>query len=367
VRQAALLLKEGRLQQRIGNLTLSQRRLTQGMRLLDGVDSAQALAINSRLATRYGIARLYRGRYAEAQRWGTVALGLGERAADPLALAEAHNVLDQATSWGGESTDVSHAQLALDLYIQIGDLLGQGHSLNNLAVSAGLEGRWDEAQALLERAAETFARSGDEAGRATAVYNQGDILIRQGRVAEAEQVLREAQRLARSVGDEDIALLATRELGKVAARAGRYEEAHNLLTEAGEGFAGGGEEQEAADAWAALAEAYLLEGRWTSALEEADRILETGQAGGGVLPTVYRIRGFAQLMSGDVAAARTSFAAHLDPAQSPQVGLEHALLQAGMARVMAADGDPAAADLEEASRTTLKALGVVSAPLPPGW
>jgi len=284
-----------------------------------------------------------------------------------LALAEAHNVVDQAAAWAGDVTEVVHAELALDLYTQIEDLTGQGYSLNNLAVRAGLEGRWNEAQALLRRAAETFARNGDEGGRATALYNEADILVRQGRVAEAEPVLGQAQRLARSVGDEDIVLLATREMGKTAARAGRYDEARRLLTEAAEGFAAGGEEQEVADARAAIAESYLLEGRWDNALDEVDRVLESGHAGSGILPTLYRIRGFVQVMSGDVGAAKASFAVHLDVAETPQVGLEQALLQAGMARVMSAEGDPAAVDLEVASRTTLEELGVVSAPLPPGW
>jgi tetratricopeptide (TPR) repeat protein len=288
-------------------------------------------------------------------------------ARDPLALAEAHNVLEAAATWSGEATEVSHAALALELYTKIEDLTGQGHSLNNLAVRAVLEGRWDEAQVLLERAAEAFARSGDEASLATAAYNEADVLVRQGRVAEAEPLLQKAQRVARSVGDEDVVLLATREAGKAAARAGRFDEARGLLTEAGDRLAAEGEDHEAADAWAAVAESYLLEGRWSEALGEVERVLAAGQAGAAVLPTLYRVRGFAQLMRGDVAGARESFGARLATAESPQVGLEQALLQTGMARVMAMTGDPAAADLEVASRTTLDALGVVSAPLPPGW
>jgi tetratricopeptide (TPR) repeat protein len=299
--------------------------------------------------------------------WGSAALELGERAGDPLAMAEAHNVLEAAETWSGESSGVSHAAVAHELYTQIGDLTGQGHSLNNLAVRAVLEGRWDEAQPLLERAADAFARSGDEASLATAVYNQADVLVRQGRVAEAEPLLAQAQRVARSVGDEDVVLLATREAGKAAARAGRFEEARSLLTEARDQLAAEGEEQEAADAAAAIAESYLLEGRWSEASAEVDRLLDDGQAGTAVLPTLYRVRGFAQLMAGDLDAARGSFASRLETAESPQVGLEQALLQAGMAAVLRADGDPLAADLDLASRTTLDALGVVSAPLPPGW
>ena len=199
------------------------------------------------------------------------------------------------------------------------------------------------------------------------VYNRADLLVRQGRITEAEPLLQQALRLARSVDDEDVVRLLTRETGKAAARAGRFDEARSLLTDAAERLADAGEEQEAAEAWAALAESYLLEGRWSTALQEVDHVLATRQVGPAVLPTLYRVRGFAQLMSGQLDAARETFSARLHPANSEQVGLEQALLQAGMARVMRADGDPAAADLEVASRTILGALGVVSAPLPPGW
>ena len=114
VRQAALLLKEGRLQQRMGNLTLSQRRLTQGMRLLDGHSAPDAYSIHSGLATRYAIARLSRDRYGEARRWGLLALSLGEQAGDPLMLADAHNLLAVVVTYSGVPSEVDHAELALE-------------------------------------------------------------------------------------------------------------------------------------------------------------------------------------------------------------------------------------------------------------
>ena len=315
VRQAALLLKEGRLQQRMGNLTLSQRRLTQGMRLLEGHSAPDAYAIHSGLATRYAIARLSRGRYGEARRWGLLALSLGDMARDPLMLADAHNLLEAVAMYSGVPSEVSHAELALDLYAQVGDLSGQGHSLNNLAVRAVHEGRWDEAQVLHGRATEVFTRSGDEAALAVVVYNRADLLVRQGRITEAEPLLLQAQRLARSVDDEDVVRLVTRETGKAAARAGRFDDARSLLTQAGERLTAAGEEQEAAEAWAAVAETYLLEGLWSMALQEVDHVLTQRQVSATVLPTLYRVRGFAQLMAGDLDAARETFSARLEARQ----------------------------------------------------
>ena len=147
IRRAALLLKEGRIQQRLGNLSQSLRRLTIGIHLVEGIDDPKALAVHSRLASRYAIARYQEGKYPAARSWGERALDLGGRSRDPLAMAEAHNALEALGLWSGQSGDVRHGELALALYQQIGDIAGEGHCLNNLAVRAVLEGRWDEIEA----------------------------------------------------------------------------------------------------------------------------------------------------------------------------------------------------------------------------
>ena len=366
VRQAALLLKEGRIQQRLGNLSQSLRRLTGGIHLVEGLDDPTALAVHSRLASRYAIARYQEGKYSAARSWGERALGLAERSGDLLAAAEAHNALEAVGLWSGHSSDVPHGERALGLYKQMGDISGQAHCLNNLAVRAVLEGRWDEGQSLLHQAAETFERAGDEAGLAVAVYNQADVLVRQGRVEQAEPLLQRALRVARSVGDEDTVALAIRESGKAAARAGRYEESRTLLAEGAVRLEALGEPQEVADATTAVAESYLLEGQWQKALDVTDGVLARGEAEVTLLPTVHRVRGFAFLAAGAVDAARQSFETGLELGSSPVTRHEQAMLQEGMAEVAARTGDPSAPELAATARATLDALGVVAAPLPRG-
>ena len=167
LRQAGLLLKEARVEQRLGNFPQSLRRLTRGMALLKDSEEPGALSMHSQLATRYGIGRVSEGRYAQALRWGEDAVALGERSGDPLAMADAHNLMQMVTLYSAEPTEVDHGQVALDLYRQVGELPSQGHTLNNLGLRALLEGRWDEALEKLREAAEIYQAVGDAAVGAT--------------------------------------------------------------------------------------------------------------------------------------------------------------------------------------------------------
>jgi class 3 adenylate cyclase/tetratricopeptide (TPR) repeat protein len=366
VRQASLLLKEGRVQQRMGNLPLSLRRLTTGIRLVEGRSDAAALGIHSQLATRYAIGLLQEGRYGKARQWGERGVRLGEQAADQLAQADAHNALEALSLWSGQADPVAHGSIARELYAQVGDLTGQGHCVNNLAVRAILEGRWDEGQQMLHQAAEIFEQVGDEASRAAAIYNQADVLVRQGRTEQAEPLLRQALRVARGVGDEETVALVVRESGKAAARAGRYAESRELLADAVARLETLGEPQELADAETAVAESYLLEGRWDEALLATDRTLAKADAAATVLPTLHRVRGFALVLAGDPDGARTAFEAGLALGSSPVARHEEALLRTGLASLAEQAGDPRAAELLASSQATLDGLGVLRAPVPSG-
>ncbi|MFL6288064.1 MAG: adenylate/guanylate cyclase domain-containing protein, partial [Actinomycetes bacterium] len=79
VRGAKLQLKLARLDQRVGHLSQSLRRLTRGMRLLRNMDEPRAQAIEAELATRYAIGRFQQGRYRDAKQWGDRAVAIAER------------------------------------------------------------------------------------------------------------------------------------------------------------------------------------------------------------------------------------------------------------------------------------------------
>jgi class 3 adenylate cyclase/tetratricopeptide (TPR) repeat protein len=364
VRAAAIHLKLARLDQRVGQLSQSLRRLSRGLTLVSDIDEPRANAVRAELMTRYAIGRFQQGRYREAKRWGDRAVATAEHSDDREVLANAHNALEAITLWSGLASDVNHGEIALALYEDLADLAGQGHSLNNLAIRAIFEGRWDATQPLLSRAADLFEQIGDVASLAAALYNQADVLVRQGRSADAEPLLDRALRIARSVDDDETAALVLRDWGKSRSRAGRFDEARSLLSEAMTMLDELGEPQELLDARAALAECDLLQGRPLEALDGAEGALKSrADENASVLPTLYRIRGFAYLMTDDVDAARDSFEAGL-ALQSPAARHEMAFLTVGRAEVARRHGDPDAATLRDAGDEAMKELGVVAPPIP---
>ncbi|MCZ3389633.1 MAG: tetratricopeptide repeat protein [Actinomycetia bacterium] len=147
------------------------------------------MASPSMLATRYAVGLLQSDRYREALRWGDLTVTLAEQAHDALAL-RTHTTLSWRLLFGPAREAACHAVSALRRYEQSDDLTGQGHCLNNLAVQAISEGRWDNGLTVFQRAAKIFAQVGDEATLAAAVYNRADVLIRQGKVDGAEPLLR---------------------------------------------------------------------------------------------------------------------------------------------------------------------------------
>ena len=366
LRAATVHLKLGRLDQRVGYLSQSLRRLSRGMTLVRDIAGTRARAVEAELATRYSIGRFQQGKYRDAKKWGDRAVSLAEQSTDREVLANAHNALEAITLWAGLSSDVSHGDLALALYEELGDLAGQGHSLNNLAIRAIFEGRWDDTQPLLTRAAGLFEQIGDAASLAAALYNQGDVLVRQGRSAEAEPLFERALSIARSVDDDETVALVLRDWGKSESRTGRYDKAQQLLTDAKSRLEALGEPQELLDAEAALAECALLEGRPLDALEITDGALKTAtEENASVLPTLYRVRGFAFLLTGDVQAAASAFDTGLE-LQSPAARHENAFLTLGRAEVARRRGEPEAEQLHAEATMAMTALGVVVTPVPAG-
>jgi class 3 adenylate cyclase/tetratricopeptide (TPR) repeat protein len=363
-RAAAVHLKLARLDQRVGHLSQSLRRLSRGMALVSDLDAPRAKAVQAELMTRYAIGRFQQGRYREAKRWGDQAVVTAEHSEDQEVLANAHNALEAITLWSGIASDVSHGEIALALYEELADLAGQGHSLNNLAIRAIFEGRWDDTQRLLSRAADLFEQIGDVASLAAALYNQADVLVRQGRSVDAEPLLERSLRIARSVDDDETVALVLRDWGKSRARAGRFDEARSLLAQAMTMLDDLGEPQELLDAQAALAECDLLEGKPVDALDVTERALKSADdENASVLPTLYRVRGFALLTTGDLDGALSNFDAGL-ALQSPAARHEMAFLSLGRAEVARRQGDPRAQALQSEGDAAMRALGVVAPPIP---
>ena len=163
------------------------------------------MAPRARLLARRAVVLMSQGRDAAAQEAAREAVDVAGRAGEADGLAEAHLVLHGVHVFSGHPDPGHHGDTALRLFEELGDLGGQAHALNNLAMRRLLQGRWTESLRMFERAAGMFQRVGDAANEANASYNQADLLNRQGRYAEAAARLDRVMHVARAVGDEELA------------------------------------------------------------------------------------------------------------------------------------------------------------------
>jgi tetratricopeptide (TPR) repeat protein len=233
---AAVALKAAKVAQRQGRHPVALRRTAVGLRLVDGTADPAAVAVRARLLARRSVVLMSQGRYGEAARCAAQAVTAAEAAGQDDALAQAHLVLHGVEVFTGSTSAVDHGETALHLYEALGDVSGQAHAHNNIAMRQLLRGRWTEALDGFHRASRDFDTVGDAANAANAAYNSADLLNRQGRPEQALDVLTGVLRIARAVGDEELRALVLREQGRAHHRAGRPAQAAPVLEEARAAF-----------------------------------------------------------------------------------------------------------------------------------
>jgi class 3 adenylate cyclase/tetratricopeptide (TPR) repeat protein len=351
LREAHLALKQTRVERRRGHYSNALRR---------------AATVRVHVQTRYALCRVSQGRYADARRWAERGLAEAEAVHELEAQAQAHLVLHAVAVASGGSRGEQHGEAALHIFEQLGDLTGQAHMLNNIALQRSAEGRWPDALLMFKRAAETFRRIGDASNAANADYNRAEVLVRQGRLDEALPLLENTLRVARAVGDDDLVALVRKEMGRAQSRAGDVAAGLILLEEARSQLTRLREPHEVVDADIAAAEAHLLAGRPEQALALIEGAVTEAASihAATLLPSAYRVQAAALLGMGELARARTALAAGLRQSSSPDVAHERGFLLAVAARIALHDQDPAAAQLEQDASGTLRSLGVVRVPLP---
>jgi hypothetical protein len=96
--------------------------------------------------------------------------------------------------------------------------------LNNLGGYVYLDGRWDEALELAERARTAFQKIGDES-HATIAARTSPRSLRPGTLDEAEPILRSVLEIRRAGGLPLEIAEASSVVGRHEARVGRFEEA----------------------------------------------------------------------------------------------------------------------------------------------
>jgi predicted ATPase len=121
---------------------------------------------------------------------------------------------------------------ALDLFIAVGDLRGEGNFLTNLALLEAEEGRRREARHHLERGLALLRQAGDRRLEAIALGNLGALEHEEGDLEAAEAHHRDALAKLRAVGDVSSEALCRARLAAVLAQRGHLDDAEREMEHA---------------------------------------------------------------------------------------------------------------------------------------
>ena len=233
-----VLLKEGVLRERTGRYRAAVRWYLRGLRAVDALDQVPAVrSLRARLHVELAATRYRQGNLDHCITCCLAALPDAEAAEDRGALAHAYYLLDAAYTDLGRPESRLYRQLALPIYRELGDLVGEADVLNNWGVDAYYEGDVDAA---LEHYAECRAartRAGDVVGAAVATSNIGEVASDEGRFDDARRLFDEALQVFEAVDYPIGVALVLGNQGLLALRTGRWDEADLLLREAQARFA----------------------------------------------------------------------------------------------------------------------------------
>ena len=357
-----LMLKEGVVRERQGRYPSAVRWYNRALRQLEGADGSTVGEVHAKLLVGLAATRYRQGRLRECVSWAKRAAGAAREAGHRPTQAHAYYLLDGALTDLGSPESALYRSLALPIYEETGDLLGQADVLNNLGINAYYEGRWHEALALYERSRAARLQAGDVMGAATAANNIAEILSDQGRVEEAASLLRDALRVFRGVGYPLGEALVESNLGRAAARAGKYDDAERLLGAALEGFRDIGAEAFVLETEARIAELLLARQRPDEALVQAESVLQ--RAGGAdaavAATTLERIRGICLAAAQRPVEGREALIASVQKAESSGAVFELAISQWALAQVELYLRHPRAPERLAQSSEVLDALEVRS-------
>jgi tetratricopeptide (TPR) repeat protein len=338
---AGLCLKEGRLRENEGHYSEALRWYERGLRRADELEGSARVLHRLRLSLGYAAARFRQGAFEECVEWVERVIDEARGAGALEELAHAYYLVHLAYTSLGSPKRHEVRELALPIYEELGDLLGQANALNNLGIDAYYEGRWDEALGYYGRSRAARDRIGDVVGAATIANNIAEILSDQGRIDEAEAELREVRAICEAAGSLLMTAVADANLGRAAARAGRTDEARELLTAAASALEKIDAGSFVVEVHARLAEAALFGGDADLALAAvADTEAITGtSAPPAVQALLHRVRGDALRLRDQAEAAGRELEESLRIARAGGMLYEEALTLQARARLTGAEED----------------------------
>jgi tetratricopeptide (TPR) repeat protein len=355
VERGRIVSRQARIDQRLRHFRPSIARLARGLAALKEVDEPPARSVRSVLQVNYGICRMAQGHAEDALTWARRGVDEALASGDAEAIALAHATIHGILVTVGRHDDVPHGELALQAYRQLDDPTGQAHCLNNIALEAFEEYRWNDAASGYEEAQLIFHRTGDVANEANAMFNRAELLVRQGHHPDA--LLEDALRLAQAVADEELEALVLREMARSAGRSGRAEDAQRLATAARQRFAALEETEELEGCQLVIAEAQLCTGDHAAALDTVD----AAGTGRGLESTRRRIRGFALLGLARQREAEVELRRGLEASEALADRYEQGLNLWGLGLTLA---DEEATMVRRRALADLRSLGVRVLPVP---
>ena len=300
IAQARICHSHAKVAERSTSLTAAVRWLQRGLRCVDGLAGAEALACRAQIRSHLAGIRNRQGRWAEAISTCRQAIAEAEAVGELGALTHAYCALDWALVESGRPEEAVYSRRALELCEQLGDPEHESAVLNSLGLFAYFDGRWDEAVALYERAGECSDRADRPADRALSDCNVGEILSDQGRLDEAEGHLQRARRVWNATGERQAVAFVDVLLTRLAVRRSSCPDGVPTLEQAAAELHRSGADVFAGFARALVAEAHAFTGDAERALEVARRELETS---GRHRPLLQRVSGIALARLGRVAEA----------------------------------------------------------------
>ncbi len=355
-----LALKEGVIRERMGRYTQALR--WYGHPLRDGTTSVRDRV---KLGLAYAGVRFRQGRYADCARWARSALADAEACGDRAGQAHSYYLLDHANTMLGNAESGRFRALALPIFEELGDLIGQANVLNNLGVSATLEGRWDEAIGSFKRSRIAREKAGDVVGAATASNNIGEVLLNRGQIEEAEALFHGSLRVWLAARYPIGVAVARSALGLAAVRAGRVAEGRILLNDALDGFRELRAESFVVETEARLAELAVTSGDDdTAARALIESAIRHGERAGGDVTSraaLHRLLGDVRARDGDASGARAAYDESVRLARSIGAEYEIARTLQSYARLLRGIGQPADREAQE-SLAIQRRLGIVALP-----
>jgi len=259
-----LLERQGMCRDRQGRYTEALRIFTRIIKGADEVPSAQAAACNGRASVSYRL-----GRAAEAFESAEQALAIAERGEVIVEQAQALKMLHIAGEAIGESAFAQHAERAIELVRQTGNLSLEAAILNNIGVSEQLAGRLASAASAYRDSQQLMLRVGDRMGAAMVQMNLCEVELDQQKTVGVAELLHECIAEFDSVEFTIGSTYSQGLLGRHALLTGNAVEAAALLRGAADAFEALGADGHAADMELGLIDARLQLGD----LAQAERLL----------------------------------------------------------------------------------------------